>query len=131
MSHKSDPPPLGLGLFCCQNCSLEETSEESKLMIYPLEGNLVLIILVIRSLNCWLILQRSSRNHTDGPPAAAKRSRSTGRTSEKVCVLIKKCKQDIGILIGLYRIVLPPHHKQLFLIYYHLYMTKTLTWNVE
>uniref|UniRef100_A0A8C1VIX7 Rac GTPase-activating protein 1 n=1 Tax=Cyprinus carpio TaxID=7962 RepID=A0A8C1VIX7_CYPCA len=26
---------------------------------------------------------RSSRNHTDGPPAAAKRSRSTGRTSEK------------------------------------------------
>ncbi|RXN05371.1 rac GTPase-activating 1 [Labeo rohita] len=27
--------------------------------------------------------RRSSRNHTDGPPAAAKRSRSTGRTSEK------------------------------------------------
>ncbi|XP_051517674.1 rac GTPase-activating protein 1-like [Myxocyprinus asiaticus] len=27
--------------------------------------------------------RRSSRNHTEGPPAAAKRSRSTGRTSEK------------------------------------------------
>ncbi|XP_042606676.1 rac GTPase-activating protein 1-like [Cyprinus carpio] len=27
--------------------------------------------------------RRSSRNHTDGPPAAAKSSRSTGRTSEK------------------------------------------------
>ncbi|KAI5101973.1 rac GTPase-activating protein 1 isoform X1 [Silurus meridionalis] len=27
--------------------------------------------------------RRSSRNHTDGPPAVAKRSRSTGRTSEK------------------------------------------------
>ncbi|XP_060793312.1 rac GTPase-activating protein 1 [Neoarius graeffei] len=27
--------------------------------------------------------RRSSRNHTDGPPAAAKKSRSTGRTSEK------------------------------------------------
>ncbi|XP_065141455.1 rac GTPase-activating protein 1 [Paramisgurnus dabryanus] len=27
--------------------------------------------------------RRSSRNHTDGPPATAKRSRSTGRTSEK------------------------------------------------
>ncbi|XP_017342064.1 rac GTPase-activating protein 1 [Ictalurus punctatus] len=27
--------------------------------------------------------RRSSRNHTDGPPVASKRSRSTGRTSEK------------------------------------------------
>ncbi|ROL43166.1 Rac GTPase-activating protein 1 [Anabarilius grahami] len=27
--------------------------------------------------------RRSSRNHTEGPPAGAKRSRSTGRTSEK------------------------------------------------
>lgn len=29
-------------------------------------------------------MQRSSRNLTDGPPATAKRSRSTGRPSEKV-----------------------------------------------